>query len=67
VLRGFIEAPEGGLQVSADEGEGEAEVDVDETEQQVSLGQLGDEPDEGNRPGDADERVVTGRGTLEDE
>jgi DNA-directed RNA polymerase subunit alpha len=70
VLRGFIEAPEGGLQVSAsdeDEGEGETDVDVDETEQPVSLGELGDEPAEGNRPGDADERVVTGRGTLEDE
>ncbi|MGH2378144.1 MAG: DNA-directed RNA polymerase subunit alpha, partial [Candidatus Limnocylindria bacterium] len=70
VFRGLIEAPEGGLQASAEgegETEGESDVDVDELEQPGSEGELGDEPDEGNRPGDADEQVVTGRGKLEDE
>jgi hypothetical protein len=58
--RGLIEAPE------PVEGEAGA-VDVDEMGEPVELGQLGDEADEGNRPGDADQRVVTGGRTLEDE
>ncbi len=54
--RGLIEPPE--------REEGEATVDLDETGQPV---ELGDEADDGDRPRDADERVVTGSGTLEDE
>jgi len=67
VARGLIEAPEGGLAAGEGEGEGETDVDVDEMGQPVELGSIGDEPDEGNRPGDADERVATGQRTLEDE
>jgi DNA-directed RNA polymerase subunit alpha len=60
VARGLIEAPE------ATE-EGELGTSLDETSEEVELGELGEEPAEGNRPGDADERVVTGRGDLEEE
>ncbi|HEX9435535.1 MAG TPA: DNA-directed RNA polymerase subunit alpha [Candidatus Limnocylindria bacterium] len=56
--RGLIEMPE--------RVEGEEIVDLNETESPTDLGDLGDEVDEGNRPGDADERVATG-GDLEDE
>ncbi len=58
--RGLIEAPE------PTEGE-EERVDLSETEARTELGELGDEPGEGDRPRDADERVVTGTNSLEDE
>ncbi len=57
--RGLIEPPE--------RVEGEESVDLDETGQPVELGDVGETEDEGDRPGGADERVVTARGTLEDE
>ncbi|MBI2983487.1 MAG: hypothetical protein HYY42_04830, partial [Chloroflexi bacterium] len=58
--RGLIEMPER-------TGEEDELVDLNETEQPTELGDLGDESGEGNRPGDADERVATGRGTLEEQ
>ena len=57
--RGLIEAP------VRDEEDSET-VDLNETESQTELGEVGDEP-AGDRPGDADERVVTGSNSLEDE
>jgi DNA-directed RNA polymerase subunit alpha len=56
--RGLIELPEGEEAVA---------VDLSETETPTELGDLGEDVDEGNRPGDADERVATGRSTLEDQ
>ncbi len=62
--RGLIEAPE-----PRAEGDVEDEdiIDTSETEEPVELGDLGDDTDEGNRAGDADESVPTGTGTHEDQ
>lgn len=59
--RGLIEAPE------REEGEEPSTLDVDEVGETVAVGDLGDESDEGNVPGDADEHVVTGTGRTEPE
>jgi len=56
--RGLIEP------VAAEEG-GET-IDVDETSTPTELGETGDDVDEGNLPADEDERVITGRGTVEE-
>ena len=63
--RGLIEMP---VRVSAEDEDIEAEmVDVSETEEPVTLGEAGDDVDEGNLPGDNDEHVATGGKGLEDE
>ncbi|MBI2773541.1 MAG: DNA-directed RNA polymerase subunit alpha [Chloroflexi bacterium] len=58
--RGLIEMPE------RSEDDLAQPQDVDEAAEPTELGELGDEAAEGDRPGDSDERVVTGKG-IEDE
>ncbi|MGH2499484.1 MAG: DNA-directed RNA polymerase subunit alpha [Candidatus Limnocylindria bacterium] len=59
VFRGLIEGP-----APSERADGEEAPAEDDT---VALGDLGDDLDLGNVPGDADERVVTGRGRVEEE
>ena len=58
--RGLIEPP-------VREEEEPETVELSETESPTELGETGEDVAEGNRPGDADERVVTGSNSLEDE
>lgn len=74
VARGLIEAPAPGEGLAEEEGaeeeeaaEGESVLDVDELAEPAAMGEIGVEPDEGNFPGDADERVRTGTGKVEEE
>ncbi|MBM4435157.1 MAG: DNA-directed RNA polymerase subunit alpha [Chloroflexi bacterium] len=61
---GLIEMPE--RTAGSDEDEGDV-THLNETEPPTEIGEPGDDVDEGNRRGDAGERVSTGRGTLENE
>lgn len=63
--RGLIEPPAHPAEPA--EPEAEETLDVGEIEEPTGVGEMGVEEAEGNRPGDADERVPTGGTAVEDE
>ncbi len=68
VARGLIEPPKRDEEDERAVREGGADlVDLDEVSERVEVGEAADEPDEGDRPGGARRRVITGTGTGEDD